>query len=182
MAKKCVRKTDERAMQSPNNMERAVNTAKKGYMGITIHASSYSLRGSTLRRRLKVEPAADGKVTAKVNRKSPLLGSDKEAELEQLIMDLQARGFCLTRLDIQRLANEFMEARGSNHNFNKDTDLESLARAAWVTSFLEQHSNVLPGKDNGLISRSTGTVAVNGEVCNQHFSHQGLLVCCLCFK
>ena len=171
MARKCVRKTDERATWSPDNIQKAVNTVKKGYMSINIHASTYNMRGSTLTKRLKVEPS-DVKVT-KLERRSAL-GSDREAELEQIIMDIQAHGLSLTRLDIERLANEFMEASGLNHNFNKDSE---LARTAWVTSFLERHPNVVPRKVEGLMSNATA-MAVNWKVCKQHFNfHQGWLVC-----
>ena len=88
-------------------------------------AAAFGVPRQTLRRHLK--KAKNGLGVEKSIGRPRILSAQHEAELVDVIIDMEKRLFGLTKMDVRKLAYRYCEAKGIPHNFNR----ESEAAGAW---------------------------------------------------
>lgn len=96
--------------------------------------------------------------------KHPVLDFENEKRLVTHIQKLETAGFPVTRDTVQRLAFQFAEKLGVEHNFNKET---RKAGPHWLQSFLERQPKLSVRQAEGLsLARAQG---LNREEVNKMF-------------
>nr|XP_054774036.1 uncharacterized protein LOC129282133 [Lytechinus pictus] len=74
-------------------------------------------------------------------------GDENEAELVRLILDMEPRGFILSRLDVRRLGYQFAESKDIEHIFDRES---GLASEFWIEGFLIRHPDIVLGNADSL--------------------------------
>eukprot|EP00057_Strongylocentrotus_purpuratus_P024540 XP_011679014.1 PREDICTED: zinc finger protein 37 isoform X2 [Strongylocentrotus purpuratus] len=165
-----VRKT-ERGSWTPEVLKSALNACKNG-MSLRIAATTFNIPRSTLAARVKLSYAHDAlPIRPPRFGRKPMLGFEKEAELEHMILEFESRGLGLTKDDLCCLAYEFAERNNIKHDFNKDT---CKAGRFWIEGFLKRHSRIVPRKAEG--SSKERARRVYREVVGQYFARLGAVM------
>lgn len=126
-----------RAQWNELTMKRAVGAvicSKKSVKGVS---KEYGLPLETLRR--KVILARKGSGVEKRLGRSPVLSETAEAELSQMLRDMESRLYGLTPVDVRRIVFKYAEKNGIAHNFNKETQ---MAGRYWLEGFLRRHQEL----------------------------------------
>ena len=173
---KYVRKTG-RGSWSPEDMSKAVMACRRGEMSIRLAAKTYNVPKSTLSDQVKLNAGDANDFTAKppsLGRK-PTLKTENEAELERLILEMESRGFGLSKTDVCRIAFEFAESNSIEHDFNKESQ---TAGRFWMAGFLKRHPRIVPRivprKAEGL--SKARAIGMNKEVVQQYFDRLGAVL------
>ncbi|XP_011679011.2 zinc finger protein 37 [Strongylocentrotus purpuratus] len=165
-----VRKT-ERGSWTPEVLKSALNACKNG-MSLRIAATTFNIPRSTLAARVKLSYAHDAlPIRPPRFGRKPMLGFEKEAELEHMILEFESRGLGLTKDDLCCLAYEFAERNNIKHDFNKDT---CKAGRFWIEGFLKRHPRIKPRKAEG--SSKARARRVYREVVGQYFARLGAVM------
>ena len=142
-----------------SRMKSAIEEFKKGEQGLRHIARAWNVPKSTLARRVK------GLVNGcrHASGKQPVLPPSAEDELVEVITTLSARGFPLSRKDIQNLAFEYAQQQGLKGFSNQ----RGSAGYYWLKGFMQRHTNLSCRKPESLsVCRASG---VNKEVIEKWF-------------
>lgn len=126
-------------------MTRALKAVKDNSMSCRQAAKAFTVPRSTLQRLLKTNEDPEKVVKTVLGRKT-VLGDEREQELVQYILVMEAKFYGLTREDIRIMAYTLAVQNGLQHPFKKE-----IAGRSWLDAFLRRHRETLS------IRKPTGT-------------------------
>nr|CAI5850855.1 unnamed protein product [Callosobruchus analis] len=119
-------------------MEQALKAYREKLMGFNECCRTYTIPKPTFRRHLlSLNKNANENIIQKG--RMTIFNKNVEHQLEQHILNLEARLFGVTITDVRRLAFQIAEQNNIRHNFNKET---GMAGKAWYYAFMKRHKNL----------------------------------------
>jgi len=118
-------------------MQHAVNDVLQHGRSVKGAAKTYCVPRPTLQRHIK--QAKKGTGVQKVLGRPRTLTDEQEAELVNVILEMEKRLFGLTLMDVRRLAFKYCEINNIENTFNKNA---RCAGEEWMSSFLKKHKEL----------------------------------------
>jgi hypothetical protein len=116
------------------DLQKAVNYITAYQKSEKSAAKIFGIPRQTLRRHL--QKAKDGLGVEKVLGRPRILTVEQEAELTEVILDMERRLFGLTKIDIRRLVYRFCKVNDIRNNFNHENQ---CAGEDWMVTFMINH-------------------------------------------
>ncbi|KAB0790336.1 hypothetical protein PPYR_15330 [Photinus pyralis] len=160
MPNKYVRKSvNIRGNWSEENLINAVNNVSNGNMSVRRASLTFNIPRKTLERRVKTGNTVKGSMGPGCN-----FGKENEDRLSRYILNMQSRGFPLTRDDLRTIAFQFAEQMNIKHRFNKEV---GKAGYDWLCLFLSRNPQISVRKSEGVsLARTT---AMNRKEVDEYF-------------
>ena len=129
------RKTDRQKWRK-EDMQNAIDAVLRGEMGWLMASKEFSVPQATLRRRARNKNKYVNANAKGLGRFRRCLDEKLESDMVQHILNLEARLFGMTCVEVRKLAFEMAEANGIKHNFNTE---KRIAGKDWFRAFKKRH-------------------------------------------
>ncbi|XP_051176365.1 uncharacterized protein LOC127291335 [Leptopilina boulardi] len=129
------RKSDNiRGNWSEESLKTAIDAVKIKGMSVLAASKTYGIPRKTLERRIKNNNDKKGPLGP-----SSIFGIENERKLALHIIEMQKKGFSLTKTDVRIIAYSFAEHLSLKHRFNKE---ERKAGYDWLNLFLIRNKDI----------------------------------------
>ena len=121
-----------RQQWSAEAMTAAINAVRKKEMGYLKASKVFNVPRSTLERKVKCNDHPVQELTSLPLGRKSIFSSKFESDLADYIVEMEARLFGLTSLDVRRLAFQLAKINGIPNRFNS---AKEIAGKDWLASF-----------------------------------------------